>query len=217
MINKLGFSLAIAFLLCFTSQSKADWYIDFAAGSGLSEHVTNFSFNPGANFTGTLGINHATGHTWTTNGVGGQPDSKATIRYEFQSLYDLIQPSVPGDLVSFAVPLASDSSEGVFSIVGTAEREFGGSYTFTNDSGGTPLDPNGDFEWITGITLADLAADDIVALNFEITFDYGGGVGLDQVFTFGGPKGLTAAPEPTSAVMIGCALVGLVARRRRKV
>ena len=64
--------------------------------------------------------------------------------------------------------------------------------------------------------MADLAADDIVALNFEITYDHVSGVGLNQIFTFGGPGGLIAAPEPTSAAMIGCALVGLIARRRRK-
>ncbi|MDB4372213.1 PEP-CTERM sorting domain-containing protein [Mariniblastus sp.] len=214
MINKLIFSLAFAILLCFTSQSKADWVMDF--GPGLSSAVSSFSMTPGANFTGTLDINHSTGHTWTTTGVAGDPDKKVNIRYEFPSLIPKIGPFSPEEVVSFAVPLASNSSEGVFSIVGTAERASGASYTFTNDSGGTPNDPNGDFEWITSITMTDLQADDIVALNFEITYDFGSGPGLDQTFTFGGPGGLIAAPEPTSAAMIGCALVGLIARRRRK-
>ncbi|MGY8750145.1 MAG: PEP-CTERM sorting domain-containing protein, partial [Pirellulales bacterium] len=120
--------------------------------------------------------------------------------------------------ITISVPLSSDANEGTFFIVGTAERVSGQTYTFTDDSGGTPGDPNGDFEWITSISMADLVTDDIVALNFEILFDYTGIVqaGTDQTFTFGGPGGLVAAPEPTSAAMIGCALVGLIARRRRR-
>ena len=213
MIIKLIFSSAFAILLCFTSQSKADWVMDF--GPGLSSGISNFSFTQGTNFTGVLTTNHTTGHTWNLNGFTGDPDKKANIRYEFDNgLFEQI-PDHP-DNVRLSVPLASNSSEGEFFVVGTAERASGGSYTFTNDSGGTPGDPNGNFEWTTSITMADLAADDIVALNFEITFDYSGGLGFEQVFTFGGPGGLIAAPEPTSAAMIGCALVGLIARRRRK-
>jgi hypothetical protein len=215
MIIKLIFSSAFAILLCFTSQSRADWVMDF--GPGLAGGISNFSFTQGTNFTGVLTENHTSGHQWVLDGRTGDPDKKANIRYEFPSLFnELTGGSDSDDFVRFSVPLASNSSEGVFFVVGTAERASGGSYTFTNDSGGTPGDPNGDFEWITGITMADLAADDIVALNFEITFDYVSGPGLNQSFTFGGPGGLIAAPEPTSAAMIGCALVGLIARRRRK-
>ncbi|MDB4371241.1 PEP-CTERM sorting domain-containing protein [Mariniblastus sp.] len=222
MFIKLVFSSAFAILLCFTSQSKADWVMDFRPGLALGTNgIDSFSFEAGTNFTGSLNVNHTTGHTWKLNGVVGDPDRTAIIRYEFPSLLTKLAGSAPvrnlDKFVSFAAPLTSDSSEGVFSIVGTAERVSGGSYTFTNDSGGTPGDPNGNYEWVTGITIADLAADDIVALNFEITFDKGAGnFGFDQEFTFGGPSGLIAAPEPTSAAMIGCALVGLIARRRRK-
>lgn len=213
MINKTLLALSLLTLISLGSQAKADWYMDF--GPGLSSEVSSFSMTPGANFTGTLDINHTTGHTWTTTGLTGDPDKKVNIRYEFPSLSNLILPNVPTDFVRFAVPLSSNSSEGVFFVVGTAERASGGSYTFTNDSGGTPSDPNGDFEWITSLTVADLATDDIVALNFEITYDFVTGPGLNQTFKFGGPGGLIAAPEPTSAAMIGCALIGLIARRRR--
>ncbi|MDE0938258.1 MAG: hypothetical protein OSA89_20315, partial [Mariniblastus sp.] len=206
MIIKLIFSSAFAILLCFTSQSKADWVMDF--GPGLSSGISNFSFTQGTNFTGVLATNHTTGHTWNLNGFTGDPDKKANIRYEFPSLFNqLTKGSDADDFVRFSVPLASNSSDGEFFVVGTAERASGGSYTFTDDSGGTPGDPNGNFDWITGITMADLAADDIVALNFEITYDFVNGPGLSQTFTFGGPGGLVAAPEPTSAAMIGCALV----------
>lgn len=218
MINKLIFTSTVALLFCFTAPSKADWVMDF--GPGLDGGVTNFSFTPGSNFTGTLDVNHNTGHTWTTTGKNLDPDKKAIIRYEFPSL---LNEYLDGGIVNYpnaplklSVPLASNSNEGVFSIVGTAERASGASYTFTNDSGGTPGDPNGDFEWVTSITLADLADDDIVALNFEITYDFVSGPGLNQTFTFGGAGGLIATPEPTSAAMIGCALLGLIARRRRK-
>ena len=216
MFNKLIFTSAVAFLFCFTSPSNADWVLDF--GPGLDGGVSSFQFTADA---GTVDVNHNTGHTWTTSGVDTSfPPQTATIRYEFPSLINELTGGIvnyPNAPIRFDVPLASNSSEGVFSVVGTAERASGAIYTFTNDSGGTPDDPNGDFEWITSITLADLAADDIVALNFEISYDFTGGFGFDQTFTFGGAGGLIAAPEPTSAAMIGCALVGLVARRRRKV
>jgi len=216
MINKTFLALSLLILGGLGSQAEADWVMDF--GPGLSSEVTSFSLLPGSNFTGALDTNHTTGHTWTLDGAALDPDRTANIRYEFPSLVSILSAQGAGanQLLKFAVPLGSNSSDGVFSVVGTAERVSGGSYTFTDDSGGTPDDPNGDFEWITSITMADLAADDIVALNFEITYDFTGGLGFPQTFTFGGPGGLIAAPEPTSAAMIGCALVGLIARRRRK-
>ncbi len=222
MFIKLIFSSAFAILLCFTSQSKADWLMDFGpTGLSFKMDQNDFSFDPGSNFTGTLVTDHTAGHSWTLTGRDLDPDRTADIRYEFPSLLNNLDPNSignPNAPVSFWVNLDSDSNEGTFSLVGTAERASGGSYTFTNDSGGTPDDPNGNFGWVTDLTLSDLAADDITALNFEITFDYadGGTPGLDQTFTFGGPGGLIAAPEPTSAAMIGCALIGLIARRRRK-
>ena len=227
MIIKIIFSSAFAILLCFTSHSKADFVMDF--GPGLAPEIISggsFSFTGGESVEtpsrpNSLVTNHTTGHVWTLSAVAGDQNRTATIRYEFPSLFNAIQGSGPvghpDAFVDFSVPLASSSSEGVFSLVGTAERVSGASYTFTNDSGGTPDDPNGDFLWVTSITMADLAADDIVALNFDITFEKTvGNTGLSQQFTFGGPGGLIAAPEPTSAAMIGCALVGLIARRRRK-
>ena len=190
-------------------------------GPGLSGDITTFSFTEdpptGPGMTpGVVTENHTSGHQWVVDGKPGDPNRTANIRYEFPSLNRF--GGRPSDFVRFSVPLASNANEGTFFIVGTAERVSGQTYTFTDDSGGTPGDPNGDFEWITSITTADLAADDIIALNFDIIFDYTGVVlaGADQTFTFGGPGGLVAAPEPTSAAMIGCALVGLIARRRRR-
>ena len=224
MSTRLVFSSALAILLCFTTQSKADWVMDF--GPGLSGDITTFSFTEdpptGPGMTpGVLTENHTSGHQWVVDGKPGDPVRTANIRYEFSSLFNKIKGVAgadPNTLVQFSVPLASNANEGTFFIVGTAERASGQTYTFTDDSGGTPGDPNGDFEWRTSLSMADIASDDIIALNFDISFDYTGVVlaGLDQTFTFGGPGGLVAAPEPTSAAMIGCALVGLIARRRRR-
>ena len=190
-------------------------------GPGLSGDITTFSFTEdpptGPGMTpGVVTENHTSGHQWVVDGKPGDPERTANVRYEFPSLNRF--GGGPDDVITISVPFSSNANEGTFFIVGTAERVSGQTYTFTDDSGGTPGDPNGDFQWITSITLADLAADDIIALNFDIIFDYTGIVlaGADQTFTFGGPGGLVAAPEPTSAAMIGCALVGLIARRRRR-
>ena len=115
MFNKLIFTSAVAFIFCFTAPSKADWVMDF--GPGLDGGVTNFSFTPGSNFSGTLDVNHNTGHTWTTTGVDTSfPDETATIRYEFPSLINEITGGIvnhPNAPITFEVPLASNSSEGV--------------------------------------------------------------------------------------------------------
>ena len=65
-------------------------------------------------------------------------------------------------------------------------------------------------------TMQQLQTNDIDAVEWTVSYSGGGTLGFKNDFTFGNSLGLIAAPEPTSAAMIGCALIGLVARRRRR-
>lgn len=209
MINKIIISTVVLGLLSFGNRVNADWVMDF--GPGLSDYNTSFAFTG----DGTKVVDHTNGHSVTFTGPPAV--QTATIRYEFPSLYNWIKDgSELTDEVRFSFDLATVQPEANFFFTGTAERASGGAndVTFASEFFTTPT--SGNFEYLTGLTIADIQSDDITALEFDINFFFTNGPGLNNTFTFGGSNGLVAAPEPTSAAMIGCALIGLVARRRRK-
>lgn len=220
MINKILLSALLVGLLSFGSQAKADWVMDFGPSTanpiadGLADSITGFSFTG----DGSRSVNHISGHSVAFNHTSGTAVQSATIRYEFPSLYTELAPgSDADDLVRFSFDVKTLQPESQFLLQGSVERASGGAnyavgseIFFTNDN------VDGNYEFLSDLTIADILADDVVALEFNITSIFTGGPGFDNVFTFGGANGLVAAPEPTSAAMIGCALVGLIARRRRK-
>jgi len=209
MINKILLSTFFLGLILLGNQAKADWVIDF--GPGLNSGVTSFSFTG----DGTKVVDHVNGHTATFTGPPAV--QSATIRYEFDGLYRWISNgSDATDEVRFSFDLATSQPEANFFFQGTAERASGGANDVNFASEFFTAPTSGNFEYLTGLTIADIQSDDITALEFDINFFFTSGPGLNNTFTFGGSNGLVAAPEPTSAAMIGCALIGLVARRRRK-
>jgi hypothetical protein len=155
----------------------------------------------------------------------------ATITYSFTNgLRSLFPGSYTGASkqstpVLFHIPIfLKNVTEGTFTV--SASQFFNSG---TPNPVVTPISPSGTsnsmLEINTGKTIGGLETNDLTAIQFN--FEYTGSfLGLsDQTMILGGGSGVnpggrvgsfTAIPEPTSAAMIGCALVGLIARRRRK-
>lgn len=160
---------------------------------------------------------------------GGIASATATITYSFtnglRSLFaNSYTPVTSATPVKFHIPIfLKNVTEGTFAV---SASQF---FTDSVDNSNTIISPdassNSMLEINTGKTIGGLEANDLTAIQFN--FQYTGSfLGLsDQTMVLGGGSGVnpggrvgsfTAIPEPTSAAMIGCALVGLVARRRRK-
>ena len=224
MIKKF-LSAGVVFLVTLApiSELKADYIVDFTP-DGLHPNVTR-SIVVG-DFTGTnpasAGSSLVTSSSnllWVAEDGGTRTGS---VRYDFANgLNDFLgglTDSKPFSLVRFEVAMDTtirSSASGQFTITGryfdtgaTTGTVFS---TLTNvQSGGQRVVMN------TTRTMQDLQTNDIDAVEWTISYSGGGSLGFKNDFTFGNSLGLIAAPEPTSAAMIGCALVGLVARRRRK-
>ena len=226
MIKKF-LSAGVVFLVTLASISelKADYIVDFTP-DGLHPNVTR-SIVVG-DFTGTnpasAGSSLVTSSSnllWVAEDGGTRTGS---VRYDFANgLNDFLGGltySQPNLLVRFEVAMDTTirslaGGGGQFTITGrifdtgaTTGTVF--STLTTVQSGGQRVVMN------TTRTMQDLQTNDIDAVEWTISYSGGGSLGFKNDFTFGNSLGLIAAPEPTSAAMIGCALVGLVARRRRK-
>ena len=214
MINKTLFSALFIGSLLFGSQAKADWVMDFGP-SGLSSGITSFSFTG----EGSKTVDHTNGHSVVFDSVSPFQVQSAVIRYEFPSLYNqLIIGSDATDEVRFEFDFGMTNPESQFVFQGFVERASGGAAESIGALNFTAGDnASGNTTFFTGLTIGDIQADDVTSLEFSI-LSIGPFLpnGDANTFTFGGPNGLVAAPEPTSAAMIGCALVGLIARRRRR-
>ena len=219
MIKNLNiYSLFCVLLFTFSGQANADFVImDFV--SGLNPNVTK-TINNG-NFTGTSTVTSNANNIFFSATDTNGPQT-ASVRYDFNNgLFDFLggltysQATSP---VRFEVAMDSNVAftGGDFTVTG---RYFNsGSSTGTVFSGPlTSPTSTGRLVMFTDRTMGELQTNDIDAVEWTVSFSGGGNAGLTNTFTFGSTAGLIAAPEPTSAAMIGCALVGLVARRRRKV
>lgn len=219
MIKNLNVSaLFCVVLLAFSGQARADFVtMDFV--SGTNPLVTR-TINTGS-FTGTSSI-VANASNLEFNAVSDGLTHTGSVRYDFNNgLFDFLggltysQATSP---VRFEVAMDSNVAftGGDFTVTG---RYFNsGSSTGTVFSGPlTSPTSTGRLVMFTDRTMGELQTNDIDAVEWTVSFSGGGNAGLTNTFTFGSTAGLIAAPEPTSAAMIGCALVGLVARRRRKV
>ena len=202
--------------LILSAPSNADYIVDFTA-AGLHPKVTK-TINAG-DFTGTSFVQSNSSNILFSatdfNGV-----QSGSVRYDFTNgLNDFLgglQHSQANLLVRFEVAMdtAVQSAGGAFTVTG---RYFNsGSSTGTVFSTLTSPDSIGRQVMFTDRTVGELQTNDIDAVEWTVTYNGAGTIGFQNNFTFGSTAGLIAAPEPTSAAMIGCALVGLVARRRRK-
>lgn len=218
MIKNLNVSvLFFVLLFTFSTQARADFVtMDFV--SGLNPDVTR-TINDGS-FTGTSSITpNASNIEFTATSDGAT--HTGSVRYDFDyGLFHFLgglQSSQANLLVRFEVAMDSNVAftGGDFTVTG---RYFNsGSSTGTVFSTLTSPSSTGRLAMFTDRTMGELQTNDIDAVEWTVSFSGGGNAGLNNTFTFGSTAGLIAAPEPTSAAMIGCALVGLVARRRRKV
>jgi len=214
-------NLNVSALFCvltfvFSAQARADFVtMDFV--SGLDPSLTR-TINAG-DFTGTSSItSNANNIFFSATDTG--PAKTASVRYDFTNgLNDFLGGltySQPNLLVRFEVAMDTDirSAGGAYTITG---RYFNsGSTTGTVFSTLTSPSSSGRIVMNTDRTMGELQTNDIDAVEWTVSYNGAGSIGFQNDFTFGSSAGLIAAPEPTSAAMIGCALVGLVARRRRK-
>ncbi|MDA7925693.1 PEP-CTERM sorting domain-containing protein [bacterium] len=223
MIKKFLFAATVfSVALVSISQSRADYIVDFT-GAGLHPSVTRTIVV--GDFTGTNPaipgsslVTSSSNLLWVAEDGGTRTGS---VRYDFNNgLNDFLgglNASKPFSLVRFEVAMDTTirSGGGQYSITGryfdtgaTTGTVFS---TLSNvQSGGQRVVMN------TTRTMQQLQTNDIDAVEWTISYSGGGSVGFKNDFQFGNSLGLIAAPEPTSAAMIGCVLVGLVARRRRK-
>ena len=222
----LSASVVLLAVLSLSSQSKADYIVDFTS-AGLNPSVTrsivvgNFTgTNPG--LPGSSLVTSSSNLLWVAEDGGTRTGS---VRYDFTNgLYDFLggpktypQPN-PNSFVRFEVAMDTtirSGASGQFTITG---RYFdAGATTGTVFSTLTNVQSGGqNVVMETTRSMQDLATTDIDAVEWTISYSGGGSLGFKNDFRFGNSLGLIAAPEPTSAAMIGCALLGLVSRRRRK-
>ena len=225
MIKKLSLSFLICVLVfVFSSQANADFVtMDFVTGTNpnVTRTIVGGDFTGTSPGAGSYRVTSASDILWVAEDGGTRTGS---VRYDFgNGLNDFLGGltySQPNLLVRFEVAMDTTirslaGGGGQFTITGrifdtgaTTGTVFS---TLTNvQSGGQRVVMN------TTRTMQDLQTNDIDAVEWTISYSGGGSLGFKNDFTFGNSLGLIAAPEPTSAAMIGCALVGLVARRRRK-
>ena len=217
---KRFFSSAVVFAVAFAfiSQAKADYIVDFT-GAGLHPKVTRSIVNGGFSGPDASVSTNPNSLVFTTNHTGAS--RTGSVRYDFDTgLNDFLGGlafSQATEPVRFEVAMATtlQFGHGNFAITGRYFESGSSAGTvfssFVNqDSGGARVIME------TDVTMADLQVTDIDAVEWTVAYTGGNTAGLTSSFTFGNSSGLIAAPEPTSAAMIGCALVGLIARRRRK-
>jgi hypothetical protein len=222
-MTKITFALNTVFfaVLALSSQAKADYIVDFT-GAGLHPGVTR-TIN-GGDFTGTSAgsgsyrLVNSSNIFWSAEDGGTRTGS---VRYDFTNgLNDFLgglAASKPFSLVRFEVAMD------------TTIRTAGGQYTITGRYFDSGASVGTVFSTLTNVqsagqrvvmnttrTMQQLQTNDIDAVEWTVSYSGGGTLGFKNDFTFGNSLGLIAAPEPTSAAMIGCALIGLVARRRRR-
>lgn len=217
MIKNLAFLCASLFVLTiFSSQSNADYIVDFT-GVGLHPKVSK-SINTGS-YTGTSFVqSNANNIFFSATDTGGS--KTASVRYDFTNgLNDFLgglKHSQSNLLVRFEVAMDTNIRSAGGAITVTGRYFNSGSSTGTVFSTLTNPDSVGRQVMYTDRTMGELQTNDIDAVEWTVSYNGAGSIGFQNDFTFGSSGGLIAAPEPTSAAMIGCALVGLVARRRRK-
>ncbi|MDB4461626.1 PEP-CTERM sorting domain-containing protein [bacterium] len=219
MIKKFLFAATVfSVALVSISQAKADYIVDFT-GAGLHPSVSRSIVNGGFSGPDASVTTNPNSLVFTTNHTGAS--RTGSVRYDFDNgLNDFLgglNASKPFSLVRFEVAMATSLQfgHGNFAITGRYFESGSSAGTvfssFVNpDSGGARVIME------TDVTMADLQVTDIDAVEWTVAYTGGNTAGLTSSFTFGNSSGLIAAPEPTSAAMIGCALVGLIARRRRK-
>jgi hypothetical protein len=218
---KRFFSAAVVFAVAFAlnSQAKADYIVDFT-GAGLHPNVSRSINNGGFSGPDASVITNPNSLVFETNHTGG-PDRTGSVRYDFDNgLKDFLGGLVYSKAtapVRFEVAMDTrlQFGHGNFAITGRYFESGSSAGTvfssFVNpDSGGARVIME------TDVTMADLQVTDIDAVKWTVAYTGGFTTGLTSSFIFGNSSGLIAAPEPSSAAMIGCALVGLIARRRRK-
>jgi hypothetical protein len=221
MIKKLSLSSMICVLLfAFSGQTNADFVtMDFV--SGINTNVTRSIVDGG--FTGsdaTVDDTNPNFIAFTTNHTGAS--RTGSVRYDFNNgLNDFLGGltySQSSSKVRFEVAMRTDLEFGHGDFAITA-RYFESGAGVGTVFGSTLVNPNSGGARIimeTNVTMADLQTTDIDAVEWTIAYTGGNTAGLTSSLVFGNNNGLIAAPEPTSAAMIGCALIGLVAGRRRR-
>ncbi|MDE0938177.1 MAG: PEP-CTERM sorting domain-containing protein, partial [Mariniblastus sp.] len=187
--------------------------------SGLTNGLTKSTVD--GTFTGTSFIDAAGANSVVFSATSDGSSPTGSVRYDFDNgLNDFLGGltySLPSSEVRFEVAMDSTIAPSGGNFVVTGRYFESGSGTGTVFSTLTSPSSGGSrVVMYTGVTMNDLQTTDIDAVEWTVSFGGGGNIGLQNVFTFGNSNGLIAAPEPTSAAMIGCALVGLIARRRRK-
>lgn len=165
-----------------------------------------------------------TGYTFVYSGLGNETRT-ASVTYTFSAgLYaNIIGGSDADDIVSFYVPFWRMGGDDVGTFTVKAYIIEAGTPTnfFTQVLDNVASNQTDPYEMFTTRTLGDLATTDIDGLRFDVTYSAGGENTNNQTLRFGGTGngasngGLYAVPEPTSVMMFGSIIGGLLFRRRR--
>ena len=226
LFNSLKFvGLILLAFVAIPVVANADWVIDDFAGAAP---------NPGASVVvdpgTTLDVDRVMGDgykfEYPITGSGSET-VVAKLTYSFAGgLHQYISTrSDPGDIVRFEVPIWEETAgvqEGTWTV--TASIVEGGSttsfFTTTFNDTGNQTDP---YIMNTPRTVGDLTTTDIDGLEIDVSYSIGTFIGFnEQILYFGGTGNgatngsLIAAPEPTSVIMFGSLIGGMMFRRRRK-
>jgi len=208
--------------LILSAPSNADYIVDFTAAGlhpDVSKTINNISMGSG----GSSVVTNPSNISFTAIDTEGV--QSASVRYDFanglNSFLGGLQYSESFSLVRFEVAMDTSfqtaaASGPAFSVTGRYFNSGSSTGTTFSTLNFTPSSTPGIQVMYTDRTMGELQTNDIDAVEWTVTYNGAGTIGFSNNLTFGSTAGLIAAPEPTSAAMIGCALVGLVLRRRRK-